>query len=159
MRRKDREVTNINEVEEIIKQCKTCHIAMVDNGVPYVVPLNFGYVLNENTLTLYFHSAHEGKKIDILHINNKVCFEMSYEGQPVHAATPCNSGYYFSSIIGYGNVEFVEEVNEKCNALSLLMKHQADRSVEFNEAQANSVCVFKIKSTDFTGKRKPMQNN
>lgn len=159
MRRRDREVTEVNEIEEIIKQCKTCHIAMVDDGVPYVVPLNFGYILNENALTLYFHSAHEGKKLDILHKNSKVCFEMSYEGQPFHTETPCNSGYYFSSIIGFGNVEFVEEVNEKCKALSLLMKHQADRNVEFNEAQANSVCVFKISSTDFTGKRKPMPNN
>jgi nitroimidazol reductase NimA-like FMN-containing flavoprotein (pyridoxamine 5'-phosphate oxidase superfamily) len=43
MIRKDREVTDINSIEEILKQCKTCHVAMVDDGLPYVVPLSYGY--------------------------------------------------------------------------------------------------------------------
>lgn len=154
MRRKDREVTDRETIEEIIKACKTCHLAMVDDGKPYVVPLNFGYELDADNLTLYFHSAKEGKKLDILHKNSSICFDIASEGMPIHAESPCNCGYYFSSIIGMGTVEFIEDTKEKCKALSLLMKHQADRDVEFNEAQVNSVCVYKVSTSDYSGKKK-----
>jgi len=96
MRRKDREETDITEIEKILLQCKTCHVAMVEYGVPYVVPLSYGYrIFNGNLLELYFHSALEGKKLNILRKNNSVCFEITYEGQPIHANTPCKFGLYF----------------------------------------------------------------
>ncbi|MFA9379252.1 MAG: pyridoxamine 5'-phosphate oxidase family protein [Lachnotalea sp.] len=159
MRRKDRELLETKEIVDIINQCKTCHVAMVDEGEPYVIPLSFGYEVKDSTLILYLHSAKEGRKIDIWNKNSRVCFEMSCEGESVHAKTPCDSGYYFSSLIGYGNVEFIEDIGEKCKALSLLMKHQANQYVEFNEVQANSVCVFKIVSSELTGKKKSKPQN
>lgn len=158
MRRKDREVTDINEIVSIIKKCKTCHIAMVDKGLPYVVPLSFGYMMDNDCLTLYFHSAKTGRKIDILTENTSVCFEMSNEGELGIFENPCNSGYYFDSVIGFGNVEFINDVNEKCKALTLLMQHQSNQNIVFTENQANGVCVFKVASTDFTGKRKRNPN-
>jgi len=156
MRRKDREVTDIDSIEEILLQCKTCHVAMVDEGSPYVVPLSYGYkILNGNILELYFHSALEGRKLDILKRNSKVCFEMAHEGEPVHSQTPCSSGYYFASVIGFGEAVFIENIDEKREALSIMFKHQAGSDVTFTAEQAKSVCVFKIVSTDFTGKKKP----
>ena len=123
IRRKDREVTNINEIEKILFQCKTCHVAMVKDGTPYVVPLSYGYrILDGNSLELYFHSALEGKKIDILKKNNKVCFEMSYEGEAVYADNPCNSGCYFASVIGFGDTVFIDDADKKCEALSIMFK-------------------------------------
>ena len=66
MRRKDREVTDINEIEKILLQCKICHVAMTEDGTPYVVPLSYGYkIFEDNTLELYFHRALEGEKIEI----------------------------------------------------------------------------------------------
>ena len=156
MRRKDREVTDINQIKKILDDCKTCHLAMVDNGLPYVIPLSYAYTITEGTLTLFFHSAKEGRKIKILQENNAVCFEMSREGEPVFAdKTPCNSGYYFSSVHGFGSVRFIEDMTEKCLALKLLVKHQANADIDFTPEQADSVCVFTVVSTDFTGKMKP----
>lgn len=156
MRRKDREVTDTKELKEILDLCKTCHLAMIDDNKPYVVPLNYAYTIDDHSLTVYFHSAKEGKKMDILRKNNEVCFEMSNEGEPIYAKeTPCNSGYYYSSVMGFGKVEFVDEVAEKCQALSLLMKHQANIDVTFTKEQVDTVCIYKVISTDFTGKRKP----
>ena len=154
MRRKEREVTDIYGIEEILKQCKTCHVAMVDNGLPYVVPLSYGYRLRGNVLELYFHSAPEGRKLDVLKRNNKVCFEMAQKGEPVHSESPCKSGYYYSSIIGFGEVMFIEPDEEKGEALSVLVKHQSGKDATFTAEQVKSVCVFKIVSTDFTGKKK-----
>ena len=155
MRRKDREVTDISGIEEILKQCKTCHVAMVDNGLPYLVPLSYGYkILNGNVLELYFHSAPEGRKLDVLRRNNKVCFEMARKGEPVHSENPCKSGYYYASVIGFGEVAFIEPEGDKGEALSLLIKHQSGKDVRFTADQVKDVCTFKIVSTDFTGKRK-----
>lgn len=158
MRRKDREVLDKDEIKSIIEKCKVCHLAMVDNGLPYVVPLNFGYTIYDNSLTLFFHSAKVGRKLDILYKNNSVCFEMAYEGKLVYVDNPCNSDYCFESVHGFGCVEFIEDINEKCNALTLLMKHQSKQDFVFTEKQANSVCVFKVVSTDFIGKKKPNPN-
>lgn len=156
MRRKDREVTDLKEIESILAQCKTCHLAMVDNGYPYVVPLSYTYEVKDDELVLYFHSAKEGRKITILRKNNAVCFEICQEGEPIFAEkTPCNSGYYFSSVHGFGNVEFIDSIDEKCRVLSLLMQHQAGINASFSQAQADSVCLFRVKTAAFTGKRKP----
>lgn len=155
MRRKDREVTEKCDLEAILEKCKTCHVAMVDKGQPYIVPLSFGYKFVEhNNLELYFHSALEGKKIDILKRNNNVCFEISCEGKPVYAEVPCNSGYYYSSIIGYGEIIFINDIDEKCEALSAMFKHQSGMEVVFTSNQVENICVYKIISKDFTGKEK-----
>jgi len=159
MRREDREVTTIKEIEKIILQCKTCHVAMVNEKIPYVVPLSYGYkILDGNMLELYFHSALEGKKIDILRKSNKVCFEMSYEGEAVYTDNPCNSGYYFASVIGFGDAVFIDDADKKCEALSIMFKHQSGKEVVFTASQVENICVFKIISTDFMGKRKPKSN-
>jgi nitroimidazol reductase NimA-like FMN-containing flavoprotein (pyridoxamine 5'-phosphate oxidase superfamily) len=84
---------------------------------------------------------------------------MSYEGEPVHSENPCNSGYYFASVIGFGEVAFIENIGEKCEALSIMFKHQTGRDVTFTTGQAQTVCVFKIISIDYTGKQKPHQGD
>lgn len=155
MRRKDREVTDIEGIKSILDSCKTCHIAMIDNDIPYIVPLSYGYELEAGTLTLYFHCAKEGRKLDILRQNNRVCYEMCCEGEPIHADIPCNSGYYYSSIIGNGKVIFVEDASEKCKALAKMFLQQTGQNIPFTKQQASSVCVFKIVSADFSGKKKP----
>ena len=156
MRRKDREVTDIIRIEGILLQCKTCHVAMIDDGAPYVVPLSYGYsFLEGNVLELYFHSAFEGRKLNVLRRNGKVCFDIAYEGEPIHSESPCNSGYTYSSVIGFGDVLFIEDSDEKCRALSIMFKHQTGRDITFNTEQTESVCVFKIISADFVGKIKP----
>jgi nitroimidazol reductase NimA-like FMN-containing flavoprotein (pyridoxamine 5'-phosphate oxidase superfamily) len=159
MRRKDREITDISGIEEILLQCKTCHVAMIDGDTPYLVPLSYGYkFLGGGVLELYFHSALEGRKLDVLRQNSKVCFEMSSEGEPVHAETPCNSGYYYASVIGFGDAVLIDVAEEKCAALAIMFKHQSGKDVVITAGQAESVCVFKIVSTDYTGKKKPRQS-
>ena len=159
MRREDRKVTDIRGINEILLRCKTCHIAMVDDGEPYVVPLSYGYrIVGENVLELYFHSASEGRKLDILKRNDSVCFEISYEGEPIRSETPCDSGYYYASVIGFGKAVFIEgAADEKREALSIMFRHQTGKDVTFTDEQAGSVCVFKIVSSDYAGKKKPGQ--
>ena len=156
MRRKDREVTDRNGIEKILNQCKTCHLAMVDNGSPYLVPLSYGYrILAGHVLELFFHSAREGRKINVLKRNNRVCFTMTHRGGLARSGAPCGFGYSFSSVIGSGEAVFIDDIDEKRKALSVMFKHQAGTDVTFTAEQARDVCVFKVVSADFTGKTKP----
>lgn len=154
MRRKDREVTERSGIARILDMCKTACIAMADEKEPYVVPLSYGYEWKGDCLELYFHCAGEGKKLEILKRNNRVCFTVFCEGELLHTENPCNSGYYFSSVTGNGSVEFIEDAEEKGYALQKMFEHQTGRRVTFTEGQIKSVCVFKIISQDYTGKRK-----
>lgn len=154
MRRKDREITDIRVITSILDMCKTASVAMMDHGVPYVIPLSYGYEMKGDNLVLYFHCAKEGRKIDILKHDNRVCFTIFCEGEPFHAEIPCNSVYFYSSIIGNGEVEFIENSADKRYALSKMFAHQSGQEIEFTEAQADTVCVFQIISKDYTGKQK-----
>ncbi|WP_295071093.1 pyridoxamine 5'-phosphate oxidase family protein [uncultured Fibrobacter sp.] len=169
MRRKDREVLGDENIAKIIEQCTTVHIAMTDDAdanMPYVIPLSFGYNLNSGVLELYFHCAHVGKKLDCIRKNPNVAFSMCVENRiEIHEDVYCKSGRFYASVVGQGKAEIVEDVTEKCRGLSLLMERQAANSVqcsqsatphkfEFTPEQAATVTVFKITSTNFTGKAK-----
>lgn len=154
MRRKDREVAERSEIARILDMCKTACVAMAGEEGPYVVPLSYGYDWKGDCLELYFHCAKEGKKLEILRFNNQVCFTVFREGELLYSEKPCNSGYYFSSVTGNGTVEFIEDIGEKALALQKMFVLQTGRTAEFTETQINSVCVFKIVSKDYTGKRK-----
>ena len=47
MRRKDREITDFDEMMKIIAKCDTCRLALFDDEFPYIVPLNFGTNVEE----------------------------------------------------------------------------------------------------------------
>ena len=168
MRRKDREVLGDENIAKIIEQCTTCHVAMMDNadtGMPYVIPLSFGYSLKDGVLELYFHCAHVGKKLDCIRKNPNVAFSMCVENRiEIHEDNYCKSGRFYASVVGQGKAEIVEDSAEKCRGLSLLMERQAagasqsmhavPHKFEFTPAQAAAVTVFKITSSNFTGKAK-----
>ena len=168
MRRKDREVTGDENIAKIIEQCTTCHIAMADDadaGMPYVIPMSFGYSLEGGVLELYFHCAHVGKKLDCIRKNSNVAFSMCVENRiDIHEDVYCKSGRFYASVVGQGKAKIVEDSTEKCRGLSLLMErqaadaaqlmHAAPHKFEFTPAQAAAVTVIKITSTNFTGKAK-----
>ena len=151
MRRADRELTETGDVEKIIRSAQVCRLAMVDDGEPYLVPLNFGY----NDSTLYFHSAPEGRKIRILKNATKVCFEIDVEHELVTADSPCNWGMRYASVIGYGIPRFIEGLEEKRAALSLIMAQFSDAAFEFSESAVAATAVFAVDITNMSGKRKP----
>ena len=156
MRRKDKEITDINDKIAIIEKCKVCRLGLSENNIPYVVPLNYGYTYENGILTLYFHGANEGKKIEIIKENNNACFEIDCDTNLIEAENPCDYGYEFRCIIGFGKIFFMESNDEKTKGLNLLMKHQTGKNTEydFTENELNNVCVYKMVIDEFTGKQK-----
>ena len=65
MRRRDREITDKQEILEVMRKCDVCRIALHDGDYPYIVPLNFG--LQVEMICRYFISrALEGKKYELI---------------------------------------------------------------------------------------------
>ncbi|MDR1932637.1 MAG: pyridoxamine 5'-phosphate oxidase family protein [Spirochaetales bacterium] len=156
MRRKDREIESPEEKLRILDGCTVCRLAMADNNEPYIVPLNFGYTYKDEVLTLYFHSAREGKKIDIMKKNARVCFEMDGGHSLVEADTACGYGYAYESVTGSGSVVFIEDPAEKAFGLNMLMKRQTGKGdFAFPESALAGLAVYKVVASSFTGKKRP----
>lgn len=154
MRRSDRQVVKIGEIIDIIEQCEVCRLALFAEQYPYIVPLNFGYAYDETTLTLYFHGANTGTKLELIKRNPHASFTMDYAYRIIAREKACNYSMAYESVIGSGDIEFVNDKEEKHRALQLLMAHYVPHKEFFFDAQAlAAVTVFKLTVKQVTGKR------
>lgn len=153
MRRADREITDFNEIVAVMKQCDVCRLALKDSGYPYIVPLNFGMSVENNTVTLYFHSALEGRKLELIKSDNRVSFEMDCCHKLVTDEKSGSCTMNYKSVIGRGTIEFVPN-EEKLPALKLLMSHYHEDNFLFNENIVPHTCVYKLTVKELTGKKR-----
>lgn len=151
MRRKDREVTDFNEMVAIMEKCDVCRIALNNDGYPYILPLNFGMVINNGTVELYFHGAREGMKYELIRKDNRASFEMDCGHKLLTDADRGNCTMNYESVIGQGHIELLPE-DEKYNALCILMKHYHKEEFPFNKAMMSATNVFKLVVENMTGK-------
>ena len=154
MRRRDRELKDFNAMMEIIKHCQVIHIAMAVDNMPYVVPVNFGYSYENEKLELYFHCAKTGKKVDILKINPNICFEMDCDHQLIQGVSACAYSFQYSSIIGMGKAEFIEDTDLKKQYLNKLMLNIAQKEFDFNDQQVADLAIVKIVVSQISGKQR-----
>ena len=153
MRRKEREIVNYEKMLEITEKCDCLRLGFVDGTDAYIVPVNFGYEDKNGELVLYCHGAKEGKKIDLIRNNGKATFEMDTKHELVEADIACSYSYMYQSIIGKGNIEIVEEQDEKRHALETIMAHYSDKKEwQFNDAMINAVAVIKLSVSEWTAK-------
>jgi len=153
MRRKEREITTIDKIEAIIARCDVCRIAMTDENTPYIVTMNFGYSGGVQK-KLFFHSAGEGRKIDIIRKNNHVCFEMDTDHVLTSGMEACDFSMKYSSVVGWGNIFFVTDKQEKEEGLNTIMKHYSERTT-FNYKQdvVDRTTILKLVIKTMTGKK------
>jgi hypothetical protein len=150
MRKANQEITDSKILEAVLKKATIIRLAMVDNGMPYLLPFNFGY--SENCV--YIHSAPAGKKIDVLRQNPQVCFEVEDETATVEGDIACRWSTMYRSLIGYGKVEFVNGFDEKVQALDIIMQqHGAPAKMELDPKEVEFIVVLKLKIESMTGKQ------
>lgn len=148
MRRKEQEIAEHALLEAILEEARVCRIAMAVENEPYVVPLSFGY----RDGCLYLHSAPEGRKIDFLRRNNRVCFEVDLEEGLVAQGPPCTTSLRYRSVIGTGRAYFVEDEEEKRRALDILVGHYGEVG-PYAEAWLRRTTVIRIEIEEMSGKK------
>ena len=151
MRRKDREITNIDDMIEIMKVCDVCHLALNNEGYPYIVPLNFGVDRKDDKVILYFHSALKGTKRDLIEKDNRASFEMDYNEGLVMDLEKQNCSIAYKSVVGRGHIEIVPD-EEKYDALRILMSHYRQEDFPINKAMISVTLVYKLVIEEMTGK-------
>lgn len=156
MRKSNQEITDPAIVEEILSKSEICRIAMIDEGMPYLLPFNYGYLDN----CIYIHSALSGKKINALRQNNVVCFEIEqFEGIFKHEKA-CKWTTTYRSVVGYGTVEIITDFEQKVKGLEIIMAQHGDPAIhEFETRQVNNMVILKLSITSITGKQSSNWNH
>ena len=156
MRRRDREVTDINEICRILDKADVLHLGLVDNGMPYVVPMNYGYEMIDGKLTFYIHGALGGRKLEVIKNNPVCCAQIECEAEIFEGPGPCSYGCSYYSVMGFGNVTVIEDVEEKIHGMTVMMKSLTGKDFEFNEKLVSIVNVYRIECDSFTAKYRPL---
>ena len=155
MTRRELEITDRSEITDILDRSMIAHIGLTDGDEPYVVPMNYGYTMDDSgNLVLYLHGATQGKKLDLMRKNPKVFFELECDIKPFEGDVACRYGTAYKSLMGRGKAIILEYPKEKMEGLSLFMKTQTGKDFEFNERLVKVVSVIKIVVSEYTAKRR-----
>ena len=156
MRRSDREVTDKAEILAIMKACDVCRLAFNDTetGFPYILPLNFGFVEENDVITLFFHGANQGYKYEVIARDPRASFEMDCKHQLQSWSDKGYCTMSYMSIIGQGVVEIIEDRNAKIEALTILTDNYHKEHFPFNEAAVDRTTLMKLKVDRLTAKYK-----
>ena len=149
-------ITDINEIKRILDSTKIVHVGMVDEDGPYVVPLNYGYVMEDDQLVLYVHGSVKGRKIDAMRNNPDVFIEITSDVQQFEGKLACQYGTSYYCVMGKGKAEILEDVEDKKSGLSIFMKSHTGKDFEFNEKMVSMVSVIRITVPNYTAKHRPM---
>ncbi|MEN8212365.1 MAG: pyridoxamine 5'-phosphate oxidase family protein [Thermodesulfobacteriota bacterium] len=149
MRREDKEITDKKEIEKIFKESQICRIAMVDKDKPYIVPMSFGYEQG----ILFFHTALEGRKINLIKKNPNLCFEVDQVFQFKKAKLACNWSIKYKSVIGEGRAQLLYDPEEKREGLNIIMAQYSGRTFEYPVENLEKTLVIKLVIDKMTGKQ------
>ena len=149
-------ITDEQELRQILDSAKVLRLGIAVDNEPYIIPLNYGYTLENGELKLYLHSAVQGNKLDLLRKNPNVCFELDCDHVPFAGRVACQYGLSYSAISGRGRAVLLEDVEEKMEAMSILMKTQAGKEFDFNDRLVSIVAVIRIDVSEYTAKHRPL---
>jgi len=153
MRKREREITDIIDIESIINESDVCRIGLTDCNIPYIVTMNFGYSGGEQK-RLFFHCANEGRKLDMIRKNNYVCFEMDTDHGLKKGREACDFSMGYRSVIGYGFISIVSDENEKLTGLRHIMAHYTDREdLTFRTDSVSRTTILRLDIKEMTGKK------
>jgi len=142
-------ITDIDEIEGIIKKALICRLGLVDNDEPYIIPVCFGYERG----ALYFHGSLKGRKVELIKKNNKVCFEMDIDAELEKSEDPCKWTMKGKSVVGVGRASILEDDGEKSHALRLIMEHYSEGDFSLPKPALDSVSVVRVDISNITGKK------
>ena len=156
MTKRERQITDEAQIEKILDTAKVLRLGLAVDNEPYVVPMNYGCKKENGKLVLFLHSAVQGKKLDMIRSNPRVFFELDCDLTPFAGEKPCQYGLAYSSVMGRGKARIVEDVQEKMEAMTVLMKTQTGKDFSFNERLVSIVAVIRIDVEEYTAKHRPL---
>ena len=157
MRRKDKEITDKNEIENILTTAMVGRLGTCADGIPYITPMNFTY--DAEASKIFLHCANDGRKIENIRINHNVCFEVEEVTNVLVKQPTCASSVAYRSVILFGNIKILTDLNAKNEALQKLANKYAPQNpkVPFTDAMLSKTNVLEIEIKEMTAKRSPVK--
>lgn len=153
MRRKDRQIKDVAEMNKIINASRVCWVAMARKNNPYIVPMNFGF----KDQCIYLHSVGEGLKIDILKEFPRVCIAFGQNIELLPASIVCESDMKYQSVLVFGEAEIITDEDKKKEALNVIVKqyykNKTKDEVKYSNKSFKEVVIIKIQIEKMTGKK------
>jgi nitroimidazol reductase NimA-like FMN-containing flavoprotein (pyridoxamine 5'-phosphate oxidase superfamily) len=152
MRRTKQEITDPTIIQTVLQKSRICRLGMSLGDQAYVVPVSFGYADGK----IFVHGAGAGRKVDTLRNNPKICFEMELEERSEllkKGEQPCQWGYQYLSIIGFGAARFMETIPEKRAGLDAIVAHYGGKAGAFPDESVQDLVVIEIQIESLTCKR------
>lgn len=155
IRRKDREITSLDEIVEIMKKCDVCRIAIHDEEYPYILPVNFGFERIGEKIIIYVHGSKQGTKHSLIQKNNKVSFEMDCSHRLIQPGgeDSCTTSMAYESVIGQGEMVMLTE-EEKAHALTVILDHYQVETKKFHPVHFANTIAYSIRCSSYTAKRR-----
>jgi nitroimidazol reductase NimA-like FMN-containing flavoprotein (pyridoxamine 5'-phosphate oxidase superfamily) len=125
--RPNRELKQESDISTILKNGKFVVISMCRDNEPYIVTLSYGYDLERKSL--YFHCAQKGLKLDFLSSNKKVCATVIEDGGYITG----ECGHEYKSVVFWGDMQIVNDLDEKKHGMSILLHHLEDKDSVIKE--------------------------
>lgn len=157
MRRKDREVTDFEQIVGIIDKCQIVRLGLASGDFPYIVPVNFAYTVEGNQIYLYIHGAMAGRKYELLSKNPSCSFEMDIPIQMDCIYEKKDVTMRYESVMGKAEAVFLEG-EEKQRAMDevIMNRYEETRNFEYNRAAVARTAVVRLKVTEITAKANPL---
>ena len=155
IRRKDREITDPKIIEAFLNKQKIIRIGFYDktNDEVYVVPVNYGFIIENGNYTFYCHGGKGGRKYDLSKDGANVGFEIDGQFELIEGKKACDYSCKYQSVIGNGKIQILEDLEEKKKGLNAIMKQVSTKTdFEYNQRMVQNVCVYRITATKLTCK-------
>ncbi|MDO4833987.1 MAG: pyridoxamine 5'-phosphate oxidase family protein [Bacillota bacterium] len=156
MTKRELEVTDINEIAEILDRAKVLHLGLVDEGRPYIVTMNYGYEIDNGKPVLYLHSAEKAYKINVIMQNPDCCFRLECDVEAFEGPKPCMNGMSYRYIAGRGKAILIEGHEDREKAMNVLMKTQSGQEYEFSEKMLSALHMIRIDVDEFIAGKRPL---
>lgn len=152
MRRNEREISEIKEIEKIISKSDVCRIALANDNIPYMVTMNFGYS-SISGKKIYFHCSLEGRKLEMIVKNNYVCFEFDTGHKLCEGKNACDFGMSYQSVVGWGRISLISDDDEKKEGLTTIMEHYTGRrDFSYKSRVFDRTLVLRLDIIEMAGK-------
>ena len=155
MRRRDREVTDHQAIEDFLRREQILRVAFYDQGDIYIVPVNYGFTCQDGSFTFYFHGAQAGRKYELSRECPTVGFEIDGGYRLVPGSTACAFTAEFQSVIGTGVLRLLSDRQEKIAGLNAVMRQLSGKDGwDYPEAMVDSTAVYCLQAQTLSCKAK-----
>ena len=157
LRRSDKELNDPKEIEQVLASVRIMTVACCLENEPYLFTVDFAW--DPQTRQLWFHCAAEGRKMDILKANPRVCVTVVEDRGYIQGE--CDHAY--RSLILEGKASVVTDLSEKRRGLELLVrKHEPQPETVLarfagDEEAVRKVAIVRIAVESISGKQGPKE--